>query len=276
MSENLATQDTAPKVDVESMQPVFQPTPLRAPLTELDPLRTRGATILPGCLLVLAMIAVGSALIFSVILYEPESRASAIALASATPLPTIQASSTPQQPTATRMHPVASASIVIATTATSEPATAEPTSTEAATQAHTATIAATTARSTSASPDAAHDLLNRINNFRAQNGLSPLKLNDTLAAAALRHSQDMSNSGRIDHTGSDGSNARQRISDAGYSGKSTGEIIFGGQVTLNDAWDFWSTDQFHVPALLNKNYTEMGLGIVKTDNRTYYTVDFGG
>ena len=47
-------------------------------------------------------------------------------------------------------------------------------------------------------------------------------------------------------------------------------------MTLDAAWDFWSTDKDHLPSLLNKNYTEMGLGIVKVGNRTYYTVDFGG
>ena len=55
--------------------------------------------------------------------------------------------------------------------------------------------------------DVVVDLLNRTNALRAENGLPPFTLSAKLNAAAERHSQDMSNTGNIDHTGSDGSKA---------------------------------------------------------------------
>jgi len=266
MSQNLASNSNTPSVDADATAPIFQPVPLGAPLTGLEPVGTRRVEIIPGCLLVLTMIAVGSGLILSVLLAEPEPTV-AVAIVSATPLPTIQASPTPFQATATRSaatsRPAPTASLIRATEPASEPSATKVSTTSSVSSAPTAS-------------DAEMDLLNRINGFRAQNNLPPYTLNDTLAAAARRHSQDMAGSGRIDHVGSDGSTARDRIADAGYSGTATGEMIYGGQVSLDDAWNFWSTDQWHVPALLSTDYTEMGIGIVKVGNRTYYTVDFGG
>jgi len=119
------------------------------------------------------------------------------------------------------------------------------------------------------------EMLNRINALRAQNGLTPFAYNAQLEAAALRHSQDMANTGNISHTGSDGSTAQQRILDAGYPATATGEGIYGG-ASLDDAFGFFSTDPDHLPSLLSTQYTEIGVAVVQGGGfLTYYTVDFG-
>ena len=113
-------------------------------------------------------------------------------------------------------------------------------------------------------------LLNRTNALRAQNGLPPYQLNDKLDAAAQRHSQDMANTGRIDHIGSDGSRASQRIRDTGYEAQVTGENIYGGVVTVDDAWNYWANDPLHRAVLLNTQYVDMGIGVVKGGGGWYY------
>ena len=118
------------------------------------------------------------------------------------------------------------------------------------------------------------DLLNRANALRAQNGLTPYKLSDKLNASAQRHSQDMANTGSIDHTGSDGSTVRQRILDAGYEAQFTGENIYGGMATVDDAWDYWANDPLHRANLLDKLFTGIGISVVKGSRGTfYYTMD---
>jgi len=122
--------------------------------------------------------------------------------------------------------------------------------------------------------DAVVDLFNRTNALRAQNGLPPYRLSDKLNTSAERHSQDMANTSSIDHTGSDGSTAKQRIRDTGYEAQFTGEDIFGGVATVDDAWDFWSTDPPHRATLLNQLYVDIGISVVKGQRGTfYYTVD---
>ena len=118
--------------------------------------------------------------------------------------------------------------------------------------------------------DAVVDLFNRTNALRAQNGLPPYRLSDKLNASAERHSQDMANTSNIDHTGSDGSTAKQRIRDTGYEAQFTGEDIYGGVATVDDAWDFWSTDPPHRATLLNQLYTDIGISVVKGQRGTYY------
>ena len=128
-----------------------------------------------------------------------------------------------------------------------------------------------------AQSDAVSDLLGRINALRRQNGLAPLELNDPLSAAAQRHSQDMANTGSVDHTGSDGSTPEGRIDAAGYAPRSAwGENIYGGGIaTVDDAWIFWINSTVHRNNLLSERYREIGIGATASANGTYYTLNFG-
>ena len=122
--------------------------------------------------------------------------------------------------------------------------------------------------------DSAVTLFDRTNALRTRNGLPPYKFNDKLNASAQRHSQDMAGTGKIDHAGSDGSTARRRILDTGFEAQFTGENIYGGMVTVDDAWDYWVNDPPHRDVLLNKLFTDIGISVVKGARGTYYyTID---
>jgi uncharacterized protein YkwD len=165
--------------------------------------------------------------------------------------------------------PSACQSAAAAPTPTPQPDSGAATGTPAPTLAASAPAATTSGASSEAA-----DLLNRINAVRAQNSLPPYTLNDQLVAAAQRHSQDMANTGNISHAGSDGSTARDRILATGYAAVATAEGIYAG-ASLDDAWNFWSTDPDHRPSLLSAQYKEIGLGVVKGASLTYFTVTFG-
>ena len=129
-----------------------------------------------------------------------------------------------------------------------------------------------------AQSDAVFDLLGRVSALRRQNGLAPLEANDSLTAAAQRHSQDMANTGSVSHTGSDGSTPEQRIVAAGYGPtlNAWGENIYGGGIaTVDDAWSFWTTSPVHRNNLLSERYREIGIGAATSANGTYYTLNFG-
>lgn len=132
---------------------------------------------------------------------------------------------------------------------------------------------------TSLPPDLAGvalELFNRANAFRVQNGLPPYRFSSLLAASAERHSQDMAETGIIDHTGSDGSTVRQRVGDTGYGDWPADEVVFGGMATVDNAWQFWTTDPHHRAVLLNPKLVEAGVSVDKGSRGTfYYTMDFG-
>ncbi len=98
-----------------------------------------------------------------------------------------------------------------------------------------------------------------INQERSNAGLSALVINPILTGAAQSHAADMACSGRISHTGSDGSSAYARILAAGYSPSYSEEIIYGGGGP-QAAMTWWMSDQIHRDAILNPKSTEMGVG----------------
>lgn len=118
------------------------------------------------------------------------------------------------------------------------------------------------------------ELFNRTNSIRGANNLAPYKWSDMLATAAKRHSADMAKTGNIDHTGSDKSTSAQRMREAGYSILFSGENIYGGMASIDDAWSYWSEDPAHRDNVLNARFTEIGIGISEIAGKTYYTVDF--
>jgi len=116
-----------------------------------------------------------------------------------------------------------------------------------------------------------------INQERANAGLPALTINSLLTNAAQAHAADMACSGRISHTGSDGSSAYARILASGYSPSYTEEIIYGGGGP-QAAMTWWMNDQIHRNAILNAKSTEMGVGYAYYSNGSYgdfIVVDFG-
>lgn len=122
--------------------------------------------------------------------------------------------------------------------------------------------------------DAVQEILRRTNALRQSSGVPGVTLNEDLSQLALEHSQYMAQNG-ITHSGAGGLSARQRIANAGYGAGQAVENIFGGQATIDDAWDYWITDPPHLDVLLNTYNTVVGIGVYKIGLMTYYTMDFG-
>ena len=122
--------------------------------------------------------------------------------------------------------------------------------------------------------DAVAEILRRTNELRRQNGVPDVTLNEDLNRVALEHSQYMAQNG-ISHTGAGGLNAKQRIGNGGYGEGQPTEAIYGGQATVDDAWNYWVTDPPHLAVLLNTADNVVGIGVYKTGFMTYYTMDLG-
>jgi uncharacterized protein YkwD len=119
-----------------------------------------------------------------------------------------------------------------------------------------------------------------INQHRDENGgLAPLPLVSELTQSARRHSRDMADNNFTSHTGSDGSDAGQRMEEAGYDWIMWGEIIawgFGGNP--ESAVNWWMNSPGHRAIILDDGYEDFGVGYARNQNSDwihYWTVNFG-
>lgn len=127
-----------------------------------------------------------------------------------------------------------------------------------------------------------NQVLDLTNQFRAQNGLPALKLNTELNATAQGHSEDMANQDYFSHTGKNGSQPWDRAKVVGYEARATGENIAVGYTTPTEVVEGWKNSPGHRANLLNRNYTELGVGYFYLANDTgsvnynsYWTQMFG-
>lgn len=115
-----------------------------------------------------------------------------------------------------------------------------------------------------------------INARRQLQGLGTLVLADQLTLAARRHSLDMARHNLTQHTGSDGSNGGQRISDAGYRWTQWDETIAWGDLDPASVVDWFFNSETHRAVLLSPEVTDIGVGFVSDRNSqwlNYWTVN---
>ncbi|HSM82998.1 MAG TPA: CAP domain-containing protein [Nodosilinea sp.] len=118
-------------------------------------------------------------------------------------------------------------------------------------------------------------LLRLVNAERQRVNAPPLTLDDSLMAAAQGHAQDMATSGRMSHTGSDGSTLRSRIDGTRYSWSTIGENVAMGQPTAAAVMTAWMNSPGHRQNILNPAFTELGIGYaVGAGQRPYWAQVF--
>lgn len=128
---------------------------------------------------------------------------------------------------------------------------------------------------TALNPERARDLINQ---YRAEKGLKPLRLNASLTDAAKAHSRDLAKWDRISHYGSDGSNPWDRVKRTGYKPKLAAENVGTGQVSFDEVLLGWKESDGHNKNLLLADAREMGLALVqdpKTEFKSFWTLVIG-
>ncbi|MFE9750667.1 CAP domain-containing protein [Saccharothrix saharensis] len=146
--------------------------------------------------------------------------------------------------------------------------------------AFTAAAAIAALLSTAAPALAAPTLEDRVlaltNGERSAVGCPALAPNAQLAAAAKRHSDDMARTGNFSHTGSDGSTAAQRVTDAGYHFRLMAENIAAGQGTAEEVVSAWMSSESHRANIVNCELRDLGVAhTADGSNKVYWTQEFG-
>lgn len=104
------------------------------------------------------------------------------------------------------------------------------------------------------------EILQRVNQFRAQYGLPPLKPNNTLHRAAQDHSDDMAARDYFDHVSPEGRTVGYRVTRAGYKWQTILENLAAGMRTPREVVEGWITSPGHRRAMLEQDVTEAGIG----------------
>ena len=99
----------------------------------------------------------------------------------------------------------------------------------------------------------------------------PVKWDDQLEDAAMKHSRDMDRNHFMRHDGSDGSSFSTRISKSGFKWTSCAENIADGYETEQEVVEGWLNSPMHCKNLMNPRYEYMG--VARSGN--YWTQDFG-
>ncbi len=117
-------------------------------------------------------------------------------------------------------------------------------------------------------------ILDLTNAARKENELPPLTANPTLTKAARLHSLNMAKQRKMSHK-LDDKTPFDRIEAVGYKYNRAGENVAYGSsgVSIQEIFEGWMDSPGHRANILNRGYTEIGIGIGVNGSK-YYTQVF--
>ncbi len=115
-------------------------------------------------------------------------------------------------------------------------------------------------------------VINFVNEVRAQYGLNKLTANWQLSRVARYKSQDMHDNGYFSHTSPVYGSPFDMIKNFGISYRTAGENSARGQHTPQEVMNDWMNSSGHRANILNASFTQIGVGYVSDGN--YWTQMF--
>jgi uncharacterized protein YkwD len=127
------------------------------------------------------------------------------------------------------------------------------------------------------SPANLQDIFERISAFRARYGLPPYVLNESLSRAAQDQAEWLVSTHSRTHIRPDGSSPSSRIAAQGIAttGWCCGENYYMSiDATPELAFHFWIWSSHHLPNVVHRDFTDIGLGMSSDGYRTSYVTVF--
>ncbi len=117
---------------------------------------------------------------------------------------------------------------------------------------------------------AEEEVIRLVNVQRQKAGLSPVTNNWEVSRVARMKSQDMIDKNYFDHNSPTYGTPFQMLKSFGISYRAAGENIAMGQTSPQAVMNAWMNSSGHRANILNANYTQIGVGLAKSKNGTYY------
>lgn len=118
--------------------------------------------------------------------------------------------------------------------------------------------------------NAQYQAMDITNRYRRNAGLQNVYRSSQVSRAAQYHANDMARRRTMTHTGSNGSNAGQRVSAQGFFWRSVGENVAAGQTSAQQVMTAWMNSSGHRANILNWRYQYIGIGVARGSNGVYY------
>ncbi|MFM2268126.1 MAG: hypothetical protein RL757_1567 [Bacteroidota bacterium] len=124
------------------------------------------------------------------------------------------------------------------------------------------------------------EMLSKINDLRVKGcscgnqkmpPVPPLRWNQDLEEAAIKHARDMRDNNFMGHIGTDGSEFDARIDREGYKWLEVGENVARGQMNTHQVMTDWIKSPSHCKTLMNSEFKEVGAA--RAGN--FWVQDFG-
>ena len=106
----------------------------------------------------------------------------------------------------------------------------------------------------------ASEVLNLVNQERKKAGLQPLTLSEKLTIIANTKASDMAEKNYFSHDSPTYGSPFDMLKHFGVSYTAAGENIAAGQRSAQEVMNSWMNSSGHRANILNKNYTELGVG----------------
>lgn len=116
------------------------------------------------------------------------------------------------------------------------------------------------------------EILRLVNAERKKQGLNELILSHNLNGIATEKANDMKNKNYFSHQSPTYGSPFEMLQQFGVHYSSAGENIAAGQKTAQEVMTDWLNSSGHRANILNKNYTELGVGYVKGGSYGTYWV----
>lgn len=113
-----------------------------------------------------------------------------------------------------------------------------------------------------------------VNKYRQENGLSKVILASDVSNMARVKAEDMASSNYFDHTSPTYGDPFEMMTTFGIDYKYAGENIAKGQKTPDAVMNAWMNSTGHRANILDKRFTELGVGYVQGGGTTYWTQEF--
>ena len=110
---------------------------------------------------------------------------------------------------------------------------------------------------------------------RKQAELPPLKVNAKLMAAARGHAANMAKQEKLEHT-LDEKEPPDRVKDAGYKYRETGENIAWNARIPKEVVGVWMDSEVHKANILHETFTEIGVAVAKSEKGERYWLQVFG
>ena len=118
----------------------------------------------------------------------------------------------------------------------------------------------------------AEQVVTLVNQERAAEGLSPVTMDDDVAAAALVRARECATS--FSHTRPNGTSCFTALKETGVSYRGAGENIAYGQQTPTEVMQAWMNSSGHRANILNGDYTKIGVAYTVINGTPYWAQFF--